>query len=262
MKPLLMGILNITPDSFSDGGMFINPQIAIKHGEVLIAQGASIIDIGGESTRPNSSEVTQIDELKRIQEVVKVLAKINKISVDTFREETAKTCLELGAKIINDVSALRYSPNLAKIIAEHDAEVVLMHSKQTANSPHATSEYKEYDDVIFQTKEFLEKRIEYALSQGIDISKIILDPGMGTFISSNPSYSWEVLYKLDQLCDYFKDFRILIGTSRKGFLGKEAIDPLSQFTALIGASKGAKIIRTHNVEMMSEFCKALDFSIH
>lgn len=258
MKPEIMGILNITPDSFSDGGNYLEHNKALSHARLMIAQGAKIIDVGAESTRPNSTAVNSETELERIKEVVTELAKDYTISIDTFRAQTAKTCLELGAKIINDVSALRYSSDMAKIISEHHAEVVLMYSKQDGGSPHATKEKKNYTNVIEEIRTFLSKQIDYALQQGIDTSKIILDPAMGTFISPDAKYSWEVLGKLEQLSSYFSDFRILIGTSRKGFLGAENIEVLSQITALIAVSKGVSIIRTHNVEMALRFCTVLN----
>lgn len=254
----LMGILNITPDSFSDGGRYLNPEHALNQAEQLNLEGADIIDIGGESTRPGSIPSEQ--ELSRIKPVVEILAQKNFISIDTFRSETAETCLKLGAKMINDVSALRYSPTMAEIIRAHDCEVVLMYSKQAGQLPHATKDQKEYSDVITEIKDFLSNRIDYALSKGIKQSKIILDPGMGTFISPNPSYSWEVLTRFNEICQHFRDFRILIGTSRKGFLQSSAenLDANSQLTALFAKTKGAKIIRTHQVGMMSEFCKIWD----
>ena len=251
----LMGILNITPDSFSDGGNFLNTEDAINHAQELASDGADIIDIGGESTRPGSTAIES--DFLRIKDVVEVIAKQYVVSIDTFRPETAENCLKLGAKIINDISALRFAPTMADIIADYDSEVVLMYSKQDGQAPHATKDEKEYKNVILEIYDFLSSRIEYALSKGIKQSKIILDPGMGTFISPNPNYSWEVLSRLNELCQYFSDFRILIGTSRKGFLktSTDNTEVASQLSSLIAVTKGAKIIRTHNVGMASKFCK-------
>jgi len=262
-KPIIMGILNITPDSFSDGGDFYDTGKANQRLDEMAKSGTDIIDIGAESTGPGSKAVGAKEELSRIK---KVLSKPLEtcISIDTYRAETARYCLEQGAEIINDVSALRADNELAKTIAEHNAYVVIMYSKQKGNQPNVKTENIEYSDVIATISEFLTERIGYAMSQGIKKEKIILDPGMGGFISSDSKYSWEILRRLDEFKNNFKEFPILIGTSRKGFLGGDIKkrDPISQLSSLFAATKGASIIRTHNPEMANEFHKTWNHLNH
>ncbi len=245
----IMGILNITPDSFSDGGKYIEPREAIKKAKELSDNGAEIIDVGAESTRPGSTEITEQEELKRIGSVVKELASVHTLSIDTYKASTAKKCLENGAKIINDITALRYDQNMAEVVKEHNCEAVLMYSKKP--EPHADLEIKNYEDVMEDIIEFLSKRIDFALSKGINKDKIILDPGMGAFISPDHKYSWQVVKEFGKFKKHFSEFRTLIGTSRKGFVKKS--DALSAFTACYSK---ADIIRTHNPEITLDFHKA------
>ena len=225
--PWIMGVLNVTPNSFSDGGLFEDDDSAIAHGSMLANDGAHIIDVGGESTGPGTSGIGSAQELDRVANVVAGLAQNNFVSVDTFRAETARRCLELGAKMINDVSAGRADDEMLSLVGTSDAFIVLMYSKQPSSHPHASSEPVEYDDVIEAIREFLSRRIDAALSAGISEDKIVLDPGMGGFISPNPKYSWEVL---ERFAEFDFPFPMLIGTSRKGFLGGEIKerDPISQ----------------------------------
>ncbi len=254
-SPLLMGTLNCTPDSFSDGGQYLAASNAIAHAEQLISDGAHLLDIGGESTAPGSTAVDGETELARIEPVVTSFGKRFFLSIDTHKTQVAERCLSLGARLINDVTALRAEPELAKVISEHQAYVVLMYSQQEGGSPHVGEAQKEYQDVIESISSFLSQRIEFALSQGIEESKIILDPGMGGFLSPNPKYSWEVIRRLSELRERFRSFPLLIGTSRKGFLGGAVTerDPASQLTAIASFQGGADIIRTHNVTMAVEF---------
>lgn len=254
-KPIIMGILNVTPDSFSDGGKYLKQEEAIKGAEELSLEGAAIIDIGGESSRPGSKSLSAEEELLRIEKIVSALAKRFTISIDTYKAKTAGRCLELGAKIINDISALRAEPELAKVIKEFNAFVILMHSKESDSHPLATKENKDYQNLIQEVAEFLLRRADFAMKAGITENKIILDPGMGGFLSPNPLYSWELLEKLELLIEKIKPFPLLLGTSRKGFLGGalKDRDPLSQLTALSASLKGASIIRTHRPKMFREF---------
>jgi len=245
----IMGILNITPDSFSDGGKYIGPRQAIKRAKELSDNGAEIIDIGAESTRPGSTEVSEKEELKRISSTVKELASLHTLSIDTYKASIAKKCLEYGAKIINDITALRYDKNMIEVVKEHNCQVVLMYSKK--EEPHADLKSRDYVDVIEDIIEFLSKRIDFALSKGINKDNIILDPGMGAFISPDHKYSWQVVKEFSKFKKHFSEFRTLIGTSRKGFVKKS--DALSAFTACYSK---ADIIRTHNPEMTLEFYKA------
>jgi len=253
--PLIMGVLNITPDSFSDGGEFADPNTAIKKAEELAQEGAKIIDIGAESTRPGSSAISADEEIARLSTIIKELSKDFFISVDTYKSETARYCLEHGARMINDVSALRADTKMGDVIREHDCYAVLMYSKEEDNHPHATDNVKDYQNVISEVAVFLNERVTYALKAGIAEDRIILDPGMGKFVSHAAKYSWELLRNLKELKTLIGNFPLLIGTSRKGFLSGSLAsrDPISQLTAIKAVEKGAAIIRTHNVKMAAEF---------
>jgi len=252
-----MGTLNCTPDSFSDGGQFPDSTAAVKEGKTLVSDGAHLLDIGGESTAPGRTPVDSDTELARIQDVVATLSAVVPVSVDTYKASVAEKCLSLGASVINDVTALRADAALAEVIREHQAALVLMYSKQAGDTPQADSTEKEYQDVVETICNFLSERVEFALSKGIKESQIILDPGMGGFLSPNPKYSWEVIRRMPEIEERFAGFPILIGTSRKGFLGGslESRDPSSQLSALLAYESGADILRTHNVGMAVEFVR-------
>jgi dihydropteroate synthase len=259
----LIGILNITPDSFSDGSNFLKLDDAINHALQMIADGAQIIDVGGESTRPGAKAISAEEEWQRIEGVLKILSAPEfktkcQISVDTFRASTARQALELGVEIINDVSALRHDPKMVEIIAEYKANVILMYSKEAGNTPHASGSVKKYKDVISEIGDFLNTQVDFAVRAGIPREKIIIDPGMGRFISNDPELSWEVLRRLKELSSL--NLPMLIAPSRKGFLGGELKDrdPISQLANLMGISNGATYIRTHNVKMMREFLEAYE----
>lgn len=255
--PILAGILNITPNSFSDGGKFIQSDDAIKQGRALLADGASIIDIGGESTGPGTKPISGDEEWNRIESAIVELSAEHIVSVDTYKSEVATRAIKHGATIINDVSGLRADESMASIIAEHGAYVVIMHSKEDGPAPHATSSSHNYQDVIKEISEFLRARIDYAINEGISKEKIIIDPGMGGFLSTDPKVSWEVLERLDELYRNFSDYPLLIGASRKGFLGGklEERDAISQLVHLRAAESGAKILRTHDVRMARDFSR-------
>ncbi|MCB0318315.1 MAG: dihydropteroate synthase, partial [Bdellovibrionales bacterium] len=255
MNVEIFGILNITPDSFSDGGKFFDAEKAINHAKQLIADGADVLDIGGCSTGPGSKQISIQEEISRLEPVVKDLANLTKLSIDTYQSKVADLCLSLGASIINDISAMRADPEMLAVIKAHNARVVLMYSKEDGKSPHISESKKEYINLVDEIKTFLSNKIEFALKSGILEDKIILDPGMGQFLSSNANYSWELLSKLSELTQTFKNFPMLIGTSRKGFLGGELVnrDPVSQLTALNAVTKGVRYVRTHNVKMFKEF---------
>lgn len=256
--PVIMGILNITPDSFSDGGKYLSKVDAISRANDLTQDGAQLIDIGGESSRPGSTTLSAEEELSRIENVVTQLVNKFTLSIDTYKAKTAARCLELGAKIINDISALRAEPDLAKVVSDANAYIILMHSKESDSHPLATRENKDYQNIIQEVAGFLLRRADFAMKAGIAESKIILDPGMGGFLSPDPKYSWQLLEKLEELIEKIKPFPLLIGTSRKGFLGGalEERDPMSQLTALSASLKGASIIRTHQPKMFKQFYDA------
>jgi dihydropteroate synthase len=251
--PWLMGILNITPDSFSDGGAFIEPNAALQQAHAMHAAGAHVIDIGGESSRPGSQPITATEEQARILPVLQVLPRRYCISVDTYKAETAALALEHGASIINDISALRYDPDMAALIAKKSAFVVLMYSKESATCPHASLTERHYTHLIHEIKGFFEERLEYALSKGIERSRIILDPGMGRFLSHDPKYSWELLRCLHELSSF--GLPLLVGVSRKGFLGasKEQLDNISAVVGNYALSRGACMLRTHDVAITRQF---------
>lgn len=260
-SPWVMGVLNITPDSISDGGRFICSDKAIEQAQKLRTEGACIIDIGGESTAPGRTFVPAEEEVLRISPVVKHLCKEGFfISIDTYKSVTARRCLELGARMINDVSALRADREMAAVLRDFDCYIVLMFSKETPSHPHATDAKPEYKNLIKHIGDFLEGQLDYALSQGISPKRIILDPGMGRFISSDHSRSWEVIEKLTQLTERFADYPFLIAPSRKGFLLTipGLVDSVSQLVALFAIERGAQIIRTHNAAMAKAFLRTAE----
>lgn len=247
-----MGILNVTIDSFSDGGKYIELEKALRRALEMEKEGADIIDIGGESSGPGSKGINQETELKRTIPLIKEIRKHSKIpiSIDTTKAEIASQAIEAGANMINDVSAMRGDKQMAKVAAEKGCPIILMYSKD----PSARTTVKEtsYDDVLESIKEFLQERIKTARDMGIKRENIIIDPGMGHFISANPKYSLEVIARLSELKEL--GHPILIGLSRKSFLGGEIEDrdkiglPLTTIAYLNGAS----IIRTHNVKMLCQ----------
>lgn len=243
-----MGILNLTPDSFSDGGQYNNLDNAIKRVLEMQKEGADIIDIGGESSGPGSKNISLKEELQRIIPILKVIRKITDlpISIDTYKAEVARQALEEGANIINDVTALRMDPKMGEIVKKYRCPIILMYSKDS--TARTTKEAKTYQNVIKIIKNFLKKRIEFAESLGIDKSQIIIDPGMGAFISSIPKYSYEIVAKLSELKELKQP--ILIGISRKSFLGNPIASRDSKSAALsaIAYLNGASIIRTHNIK--------------
>jgi dihydropteroate synthase len=254
--PWLMGVVNITPDSFSDGGLHLSPSSAVKAVNAQHSAGAAVIDIGGESTRPGSKHVPAEEELRRVEPAVLAAAKLHVLSIDTYKAKVARRCLELGARMVNDVSALRADPEMGRTVADHGAFVVLMHNKQPPDKPHASDTPRAYKNVVAELCDFFKERIDAALKDGIAINRIIIDPGVGMFLSHDPAYSWEVLERFEEFTAL--GLPLLIGTSRKGFLGlhPEDRDPLSALTSLAAAAKGAAILRVHNVAMAGDFIRA------
>ena len=256
--PWIMGVLNTGPDSFSDGGRYESNKAASSQAKEMLAKGANIIDIGGEASGPGTVPVAVEQELARVLPVVHQLSGTAFISVDTYKAKTASEVLSAGAKMINDISALRADAALADVIKEHQAYLVLMHSKEEDSHPHVSETTREYTNLVQEIADFLLSRVEFALAKGIKENQLILDPGMGLFISQNPEYSWQLIAELDKLAERLSPFPLLIGTSRKSFLGGELDnrDPLSQLTSLIAVQKGASLIRTHNPRMAQDFIKA------
>jgi len=250
-RPLIMGILNLTPDSFSDGGRFNTEQSALKQARKLIRDGADIIDIGGESTGPNSRNVSLKEELNRVIPILKKIRKITKIpiSIDTYKAEVASQALEAGANIINDVTALRGDKNMASVAAKYNCPIILMYSKDSTQR--TTRAPKKYKDVIKTIKDFWKSRVSYATRHGIKKENIILDPGMGAFVSGIADYSFEIVTRLNELTNL--GFPVLIGISRKSFLGGHIKERDKKATSLttIAVLNGVSIIRTHHVHSNS-----------
>jgi dihydropteroate synthase len=247
-RPSVMGVVNVTPDSFSDGGVNFDPEVAAASARRMIADGAAIVDIGGESTRPGSDGVALDEELRRIVPVLELLQGDVPISIDTAKSEVARRALELGAEMVNDVTAFRSDPALAEVCAAHDAYVCLMHMQ---GEPRTMQVDPRYDDVAAEVASFLEERMTFAVAQGVREERICLDPGIG--FGKTVEHNIELLQRLDVLLALGRP--VLIGFSRKSSLGKLAGDP-NATTGPLGASvaaavaayeRGATILRVHDV---------------
>lgn len=242
-----MGVVNVTPDSFSDGGLYLDPARAIAHGHDLAAQGAAILDVGGESTRPGAAAVALEEELRRVEPVVAGLAGGEAaVSVDTSKAAVAAAALAAGAEIVNDVTALRGDEEMAGLCADRGATVILMHMLGT---PRTMQENPRYEDVVDEVKAFLAARLEVALAAGIAEQRIWLDPGIG--FGKTAAHNLELLRRLGELRELGRP--LVVGTSRKSFIGK--IDgstagerlggTIASSLAAIGA--GAEVLRVHDV---------------
>ena len=244
-----MGILNVTPDSFSDGGKFFRKNKAIEHGINLIENGANIIDIGGESSRPGSLPITTDEELKRVIPVISSLRKIFPeiiISIDTYKADVAKKAIEVGADIVNDISAMRGDLKMVEVVSKSKVPIILMHMRgKPANMQNNTN----YNNIIDHILNFFKKQIEIAKSSNVSDWQIILDPGIG--FGKNVEDNFKLLKNLDIFCSL--GYPVLIGTSRKSFLGKtlsSSNDNLLEGTissCLYSIFKGARILRVHDV---------------
>ena len=254
-SPRLMGILNITPDSFSDGSLFFKMDTAIAQASKMIADGADWLDIGGESSGPDSTEITQDEELQRVIPLIKKIREVSEIwiSVDTWKSEVARKSLEAGADAVNDVTALRGDTEMVKVIAEYKVPVILMFSKD--RSARTSREESDYVDVVGTLKSFFSERLKFADSNGIDKSQIVLDPGMGFFISGKAKYSFEVIQRISELHEF--ELPLLLGPSRKSFLAgvtkgrslnfSERDIPCATVSS-IALWQGVTLLRFHEVE--------------
>jgi dihydropteroate synthase len=256
-RTILMGILNVTPNSFSDGGKYFSPDKAIKHALMMEKQGADIIDIGGESTRPGSKKITVEEEINRIVPTIEELVKkINiPISVDTYKSKVAKKTIDAGASMINDISALRGDKTLVKIVSEYEIPICLMHMKGNPGNMQNNPFYKDLIEEIFL---FLKERTEFAALNNIKKEKIIIDPGIGFGKRTGRGIedNCEILRKLDKL--KLLKFPIMVGASRKTFIGNVCGDDKSPIikerlegslaAACIAVMNGANIIRAHAVK--------------
>lgn len=246
-RPLVMGVLNVTPDSFSDGGSFLSPDAAIREAEKMIAEGAAIIDVGGESTRPGSREVSPQQELDRVLPVIESIAAGcgTPLSVDTSKPDVMRACVAAGASIINDVFALRRDGAL-DAAAELDAAVCLMHMQGT---PADMQVEPHYDDVVAEVSAFLAERVRACEAAGIGPGRLLVDPGFG--FGKNDGHNLELLAKLDQVAEI--GVPLLVGLSRKKTLGNVTGRPVGDriaagiAAAVVAVGRGAKIVRTHDV---------------
>jgi dihydropteroate synthase len=242
-----MGVLNVTPDSFSDGGRFVDPADAVAHGLRLVAEGAAVVDVGGESTRPGAEPVSVDEELARVEPVLDALRGVP-VSIDTAKAEVARRALELGAELVNDVTALRGDPALAEVVAGGDAFLCLMHMQ---GEPRTMQVAPKYDDVVGDVLAFLEGRLAFAVECGIREERICIDPGIG--FGKTPDQNLELLRRLDELLVLGRP--VLVGVSRKSTFGKVLGDPTattgsvaaSVAAAVAAYARGASIVRAHDV---------------
>jgi dihydropteroate synthase len=242
-----MGVVNVTPDSFSDGGVNLEPDEAVATARRMVEEGAAIVDIGGESTRPGASAVDVDEELRRIVPVLEQLEGVP-VSIDTSKAEVARRALELGAELVNDVTALRGDPRLAEVIAETGAYLCLMHMQ---GEPRTMQADPRYDDVVSEVAALLEERLAFAVEAGIDEERVCLDPGIG--FGKTVEHNFELIRRLDELAALGRP--VLIGISRKSSLGKLLGDPeatTGSVAASVGAAvaayeRGATILRVHDV---------------
>jgi len=248
-----MGVVNVTPDSFSDGGLYLDAEAAVAHGARMAAAGASILDVGGESTRPGAKPVDAREELRRVLPVVERLAASgHTVSVDTAKLEVARAALDAGASIVNDVSAFRFEPRLAELVAEHGARCCLMHM---LGEPRTMQEDPRYGDVVAEVRAFLEERLAFALARGVPEASVWLDPGIG--FGKTVEHNLELLRRLDEIVAIGRP--VVVGTSRKSFLGRLAGGraegerlPGTIATNVLALERGASIFRVHDVAPVAD----------
>ena len=248
-----MGVINVTPDSFSDGGEFLDPARAVARAETLLDEGAQIVDVGGESTRPGSDPVGSEEELSRVIPVLRGILTARPeavVSIDTYRASTAEAALDTGARIVNDISALG-DPRMAGLVAEKDCLIVLMHMR---GEPKSMQKNPHYEDVVWEVRDFLAHRAERAVRAGVDEKNIVLDPGIG--FGKTLEHNLALLNRLDALVEL--GFPVLIGTSRKSFLGRiSGGGPKNRLfgtiaTNVVAYERGATLFRVHDVRANKE----------
>jgi dihydropteroate synthase len=249
--PVVMGVVNVTPDSFSDGGLYLDVDAAVAHGHELAAQGAAILDVGGESTRPGAGEVPEAEEIERVVPVVERLAQTAgpdapRVSIDTRKARVAEQALQAGARIVNDISAFRHAPEIAGMVATAGAHCCLMHM---LGEPRTMQADPRYDDVVSDVKAFLEERLAFAVAEGVPEDHVWLDPGIG--FGKTIDHNLELLRRLDEIVAIGRP--VVIGTSRKSFIGKITgrveDDRVAGTIAtnVIAWERGARIFRVHDV---------------
>jgi dihydropteroate synthase len=243
-----MGVVNVTPDSFSDGGLWLDAGAAVAHGRAMMAEGADLLDIGGESTRPGAEPVSEDEELRRVVPVLEGLAGAGApTSIDTSKAAVARAALAAGASMVNDVTALRADPEMAAVVAEAGVECCLMHM---LGEPRTMQDDPRYDDVVDDVKAFLEARLAFAVREGIAEDRVLLDPGIG--FGKTLEHNLELLRRLEELVALGRP--VVLGTSRKSFLGRltgreVAADRVAGTVAtnVLGLAAGATVFRVHDV---------------
>lgn len=255
-RTLVMGILNVTPDSFSDGGKYHRVDLAVAHAEQMVRDGADIIDVGGESTRPGHQPVSVAEELRRTIPVIEALAtRLDcPLSIDTSKSEVAQAAVEAGASIINDVWGAKRDPDIAKVAAQYQVPIVLMHNRTDLN----------YQSLMEDIRTDLLKSVEIALEHGVTKENIILDPGIG--FAKNLEQNLTVMRNLEQIVDL--GYPVLLGTSRKSMIGKVLKLPVDQrvegtaATVALGIAKGCQIVRVHDVKEMVRVTRMMDAMLY
>jgi dihydropteroate synthase len=263
--PVVVGILNVTPDSFSDGGNFLDPEAAAEHAASLLDEGAGIIDVGGESTRPGSDPVSQEEEVRRVVPVIEriIVARPEAvISVDTYRSATAAAALSAGAGIVNDVTALRGDPRMISVVAEAQCPVILMHMQ---GEPKTMQSEPRYTDVVREVKDFLRSRAEQAVATGVSQENVIVDPGIG--FGKSLDHNLALLRDLGAIVDL--GFPVLVGASRKKFIGSiTGVQATTErvfgtvATTVLAYERGASLFRVHDVRANSEALAVAEAVIH
>ncbi len=256
----LMGVVNVTPDSFSDGGLFLDAHAAIAHARELVGEGAEIVDVGGESTRPGAEPVSAEEELRRVLPVIEGIVAGNRtptrpqVSIDTSKAAVARACIDAGATLVNDVTALRGDPEMAGLVGESGAECCLMHMR---GEPRTMQADPRYGDVVDDVRAFLEERMAYAVREGVSEERIMLDPGIG--FGKTVAHNLTLLRRLDELASLGRP--LVVGTSRKSFLGRVLADAAGQTepvaaaerlegtiaTNVLAYERGASVFRVHDV---------------
>jgi dihydropteroate synthase len=248
-RPSVMGVVNVTPDSFSDGGVNYSADDAVASARRMYAEGAAIVDIGGESTRPGSAGISVDEELRRVEPVLEALAGEVPVSIDTAKAAVARRALDLGAELVNDVTALRGDPELVEVVAEKGAFLCLMHMR---GEPRTMQVNPAYDDVVSEVAAFLEERVRFAVAHGVAEDRICIDPGIG--FGKTVEHNFELLSRLDVIVSLGRP--VLVGVSRKSSLGRVLGDPdaktgplsASLAAAVAAYERGATILRVHDVK--------------
>jgi len=263
--PFVVGILNVTPDSFSDGGNFLDPEAAAEHATIMLDEGAGIIDVGGESTRPGSDPVPQEEEVRRVVPVIERIIAARPeavLSVDTYRSATAAAALDAGASVINDVTALRGDPRMISVVTEAQCPVILMHMQ---GEPKTMQREPRYTDVVREVEDFLRSRAEHAVRSGVHAENIIVDPGIG--FGKTPDHNLTLLRDLEAIVDL--GFPVLVGASRKRFIGSiTGVQEVEQrvfgtvATTVLAYEKGARLFRVHDVRANSEALAVAEAVLH